>query len=160
MNIIQEEFRKARKEHVCSWCNETIPIATRYQDTFIKNDGEVYHWKSCTRCAFIVSKLSDYIYDSWDNTADAQDFADGVSDFCHDHVCGECSHYKSTYYGCECELDYNGMDCLDSVGEVLLDNIIVHERRFKDKPGDELTNPVISKLIPREHKLTKYPDGT
>lgn len=159
MVIISERFKKARCDHICNWCGDAIRSKERYHDAFIKNDGDVYHWKSCARCKFIADELHDYIYDAWDNVADAQSFEDGIQNFLHDHVCKDCLNYEYSHWGSCCSLDRSGTECLDIVGEVLLHNQLVYELQDPACPHDCVRNPRIYKLVPRKPNLTKFPDG-
>lgn len=48
--ILQEEIRKARKEHRCSECRRAIAIGEEYLYEFTKFDGETHTYKTCAHC--------------------------------------------------------------------------------------------------------------
>lgn len=56
METINRTAPKARKEHVCDWCNEKINVGEIYTRAFCKED-DVYVWRNHTRCEKIAEKL-------------------------------------------------------------------------------------------------------
>lgn len=55
--IYDEQFPRARKEHTCEACRETIPGGVRYARIFVLFDGEKKHYKRCLRCQAIHEHL-------------------------------------------------------------------------------------------------------
>lgn len=49
---------KARINHACSWCGMAITKGEKYETSLLKNDGDVYRWKSHIRCIKLVSSVN------------------------------------------------------------------------------------------------------
>jgi hypothetical protein len=60
LTIIAETSPKARKQHVCDFCNNKIEIGETYDKQICSLDGSVYTWKSHIRCKIIAAKLKMY----------------------------------------------------------------------------------------------------
>lgn len=61
--VYDEACRKARKEHTCCACEETIRPGDYYHLTTVINDGLVVRYKRCVRCQRIhvhLRELGDY----------------------------------------------------------------------------------------------------
>lgn len=56
METINRTTPKAKKEHVCDWCDEKINAGEIYTRAFYKEDY-VYIWKNHIRCEKIAEKL-------------------------------------------------------------------------------------------------------
>lgn len=52
--LICSTKRKARKEHKCNYCRLVIEKGDEYNDCVLKEDGEIYKWKSHRLCDSIV----------------------------------------------------------------------------------------------------------
>jgi len=75
LEIITHSKRKAKKEHVCSWCGGIIEKRETYDYQFIKYDCYVYSWKNHQRCRDIAFKLNMF-YDVNNEGLTAEDFQD------------------------------------------------------------------------------------
>jgi hypothetical protein len=51
--VYDDSIRKARKEHRCCACRETIRVGDYYSLTTVIGDGTVDVWKRCPRCQAI-----------------------------------------------------------------------------------------------------------
>lgn len=76
MQVLLNEERKARKEHVCSFCGGKIEKGEGYQYAKIRGD-ELYAWKSHKKCEKLLAHL--HLDDSGDGITQL-DFCDGISD--------------------------------------------------------------------------------
>ena len=47
----------ARKEHKCDWCGQRIKIGEKYENSFLKTNGDVYSWKCHINCRKIAEHL-------------------------------------------------------------------------------------------------------
>ncbi len=76
MGTIRDKRVKARKEHVCDYCEKKIVKGEEYRLSTHTYDGEIYDWHSCDRCRLFVVKafkeLGDYVADGLSE----QDFKD------------------------------------------------------------------------------------
>ena len=63
MEIISYTTPKAKKEHICDYCNDKIPIGQKYRRSFCKED-EIYIWKNHLHCEEIMQKLGMFDEDS------------------------------------------------------------------------------------------------
>ena len=59
--VYETRSRKAKKEHQCSACFETILVGQTYEYVFIIYDGNNYIYKRCPRCQMIYLHLHDRI---------------------------------------------------------------------------------------------------
>jgi predicted RNA-binding Zn-ribbon protein involved in translation (DUF1610 family) len=64
-SIYDETTRLARKEHVCSACQEPIRVGDKYVRVFILHDGGKEHLKRCARCQKIHAHLRGLDDDMW-----------------------------------------------------------------------------------------------
>ena len=62
MIILSLTTPKARKDHVCNYCNGTIPKGEKYERQGNIYDGTLYTWKAHFRCSEIVSKLKMHVF--------------------------------------------------------------------------------------------------
>ena len=63
--LYNETCPKARKEHTCSACGETIAPRQRYYRVALVFDGSASTVKRCARCQKIHEHLRDLGSDSW-----------------------------------------------------------------------------------------------
>lgn len=56
MDTIREKRVKARKEHICDFCEKKIAKGEEYRLSTHIYDGEIYDWHSCDRCKEYVSQ--------------------------------------------------------------------------------------------------------
>lgn len=57
-DVYHEELRRARKEHRCCACGETVRRGDRYRVTNIVYEGTVDTYKHCLRCFRILKLLA------------------------------------------------------------------------------------------------------
>lgn len=96
--LIADEFRTARKEHMCFLCGEKILKGEKYRrSTFF--DGEMITNTEHKKCfdilgdlgyAFLMD-LSEYTYD---------EFREAVSEMCRYEICPMCPKYDKESKGC------------------------------------------------------------
>ena len=60
MEILKDKIVKAKKEHICCFCNEKIIKGDKYHIQTNVYDGSIYTWKSHLRCDAIASYLKMY----------------------------------------------------------------------------------------------------
>jgi hypothetical protein len=70
-DVETESYHKARKEHVCCACGETIRKGDRYRKTFVVFEGDVDTYKHCLRCATLMDAISKRIRDGERNYEEA-----------------------------------------------------------------------------------------
>lgn len=49
---------KARKNHLCDWCNMDIAEGAIYFNSTHVSDGEIYNWKSHKHCLELVKEMN------------------------------------------------------------------------------------------------------
>lgn len=164
MDIIDERTPRARKEHKCDFCNKTIFTGEKYFDQVLKNDGELYHWKSCLECEFLCRELWDFI-DSWDGTIDGDALFEALDDFGVRFICSECDKFEDIgdpddppgrYMECS-EGNCVNYECKHKIIEKLFTHQLVYERKYTDKNESLIMNPRVWKLKPRDVPLTTFP---
>lgn len=72
VSVFEEEWRKARKEHRCDACGETIARGDRYHRTALLFEGEWQITARCVRCETIHAHLSGRIA----KEGDSEEFCD------------------------------------------------------------------------------------
>ena len=75
LTTISKTTQKARKQHVCDYCNGKIQIGETYQKSAIVNDGFFYTWKSHIRCKAIANELNMF-----DDRSDGLTFDDFIEE--------------------------------------------------------------------------------
>ena len=58
MDLISFKKHKAKKQHICDWCEQPIAIGELYEREFLKFNGNVYTWKAHIKCREITSTLN------------------------------------------------------------------------------------------------------
>lgn len=58
MEIIKTINPKARKQHVCDYCNSVIEIGETYENQTIVNSSSLYVWKNHLKCKEIADFLN------------------------------------------------------------------------------------------------------
>ncbi len=48
--VLREDYRRARKEHRCGYCNRAIPKGAVYQSQFGVSEGDIFYGKKCASC--------------------------------------------------------------------------------------------------------------
>lgn len=112
-DILKSRWRKARKRHTCSYCNEYIEPGEKYRYDVLKCEGCIYDWFSHEKCDFLVSELWEYV-DPDDGMTD-DDFREACQNFRFHFVCLACENWDIEY--CECTAD--DCCCTDKVYEAL-----------------------------------------
>lgn len=79
--VYETEWRKARKEHTCDACSESIRPGARYLRTFVVHDGNAYSIRRCERCQAIHAHLSARIRAE----GDSEEFCDDELNCGHDY---------------------------------------------------------------------------
>lgn len=64
MNILSITKPRAKKIHICDFCNQPIFIAEVYNNEAIADSGTVYNFKTHIDCALLANKL--YMFDQVD----------------------------------------------------------------------------------------------
>ena len=54
MELLANNNVVARKDHVCNFCSRKIKKGEKYNIQTIKDDGEIYTWKSHFACLMVV----------------------------------------------------------------------------------------------------------
>ena len=86
--VWEESSPKARVEHKCDACGETIPRGTVYSRTFYVFDGDANVTKRCPRCQVIFKHLDSRIKDHGDD-----------EEFCDQEL--NCGHEYGERWGTE-----------------------------------------------------------
>lgn len=55
MNHLSTTYPIAAKEHRCSACLGVIPRGTQYQNDVMVEGGQIYNWRQCEICGYIMS---------------------------------------------------------------------------------------------------------
>lgn len=116
---ISTEWRTARKEHKCNYCNGVIHPGERYERSVNKYDGDVYCWNSHEKCSYIAGEIWDYA--DPDEGMDDDLFYESCSDICRTFVCPDCGKWDTD----ECDVSY----CLDKVYDLLKAKELYRDRR-------------------------------
>jgi hypothetical protein len=56
-DVETESHHRARQEHTCCACRETIRKGDRYRKTFVVFEGDAYTYKHCLRCATMFDAI-------------------------------------------------------------------------------------------------------
>jgi hypothetical protein len=116
MNILSQETRKARKEHVCNYCCEKILPGELYESSAIINEGEFYIWKNHIDCQELCRALVSEHYTSWEDGISDNDFDEACCECCRDNICSKCNKWDKENRECDNGKRY----CLDKLKEKLL----------------------------------------
>ena len=93
--ISTRHVKKARKNHKCSYCSRIISKDEPYRDDLCKDGIDIYHWKSCPKCAFFAHELWDYIDPDWG--LDGDGLNDGMTSFLQEFICPNCENWNKDY---------------------------------------------------------------
>jgi len=52
--MLSQSKPKARKPHLCEWCDRIIEVGERYYRAGILGDDGFYDWANCLHCAALV----------------------------------------------------------------------------------------------------------
>lgn len=128
MDVINNCKRKARKDHICDLCGDTIEKGSIYKYQFNKEGGDTWNFRAHDRCWHIAEELWEYI-DPYD-LMDEDNFKDGLNSFCREFICPDCMHYDKSDYDC-CNLDH--YFCIDKI-EALLNDYYVKKEYNRNNP--------------------------
>lgn len=123
--ILQEKDRKARKEHRCSYCGETIKKGEIYEYAKLKEDGKLYEWKNHKKCGFVAREL--WKFADPDDGMTEDDFYDACVLFCRKFVCPSCPNIDTSYDEMDCIKDKSY--CIDKIYDVLQIYELYKDRR-------------------------------
>lgn len=90
-DILKTQWRKARKRHTCSYCNEYIEPGEKYRYDVLKCEWCIYDWFSHEKCDFLVSELWEYVDPDDGMTYEA--FQAACHEVCSHFVCPDCDHW-------------------------------------------------------------------
>ena len=110
---LQSKKRKARKDHICSYCGEVIKKGTIYDWAKLIYEGSLYEWKNHLECGVIASNLWSYI--DPDEGMTEEDFQEGCFEFCRTFICQGCEKYDCESDKCEDDKRY----CIDKIYQLL-----------------------------------------
>jgi hypothetical protein len=114
--ILQSKNRKARKTHICSYCNGVIEKDEEYRWAKAVHDGELYEWKNHIDCGFVASELWQFI--DPDEGMTEEDFTEGCREFCNTFCCPECQKCNKDEFD-DLECNDNLTYCLDKIVDKL-----------------------------------------
>lgn len=112
-DILKSQWRKARKRHVCLFCNQYIEPGERYKYDVLAYEGSVYDWFSHEKCDFLVSELWEYV-DPDDGMTD-EAFQEACHEVCSHFVCPGCENWDREEHVCNADNWY----CIDGLYEML-----------------------------------------
>ena len=70
--IIADEWRTARKSHICHLCRRQIEPGERYRHQRNKESGDIWTWRNCAHCDELLNHLLRHGYDDdWGITSDS-----------------------------------------------------------------------------------------
>ncbi|QNL30557.1 hypothetical protein SEA_SPEEDDEMON_1070 [Gordonia phage SpeedDemon] len=76
MEIVCDEWPKARTKHRCGFCSRTIDPGEHYRRQFNKDGGDVWTWKNCAHCDAAAIILDIYYWADAGYGVTADDFAE------------------------------------------------------------------------------------
>lgn len=79
MEVSSTQYPIARKEHICDWCNEIIPVGTAYRKQAIFDNGSAYSWKNHRHCDALADRLKMFDGDVGEGLS-GSDFCDFITD--------------------------------------------------------------------------------
>ena len=80
IETISNKKSKARKEHLCSYCEGTIKIGEIYGNSTHKYEGHIYTWKNHLKCQKLAEDLGMF-HDLWSDGLDSDEFMYNVQEF-------------------------------------------------------------------------------
>ncbi len=79
MEIIKTINSKARKQHICNFCNSVIEIGETYESQTIVDSGSFYVWKSHHKCIQIADFLNMFD-ETYGEGLTSDDFCESIQD--------------------------------------------------------------------------------
>lgn len=83
MEILKENFPRARKEHCCDWCQQKIEPGIKYKHQIWKDDN-FFTWKSHLKCDEVADFLMNYF--DMEGGMDQTQFIDACFTFLADYI--------------------------------------------------------------------------
>jgi len=77
------QIHRAKKEHKCSMCGETIKVGERYCRYSGKYDGEFFDEKQCLFCEAAIAQY-------FDDTGEREYDEDSIRQYLYDEYCSKC----------------------------------------------------------------------
>ena len=88
MRVLSDEWRVARKSHVCNYCGHGIDPGERYNYTTHVGDGSIYAWKAHRWCQDFVFGQNGFANRGWDEEGVTKDdFREVLWNWRDDLVC-------------------------------------------------------------------------
>lgn len=78
MQLISSSKQKARKQHICDWCELPIETGTIYERS-VHVDKSIYTWKNHIHCSEIANKLKMF-GDFCDEGLGSNDFQEQITE--------------------------------------------------------------------------------
>ena len=74
---ISQSKQKAKKKHVCDWCELPISVGDEYERSLNKHYGRIYTWKNHVSCSKIANELK--MFDGvWNEGLTEEDFQECI----------------------------------------------------------------------------------
>ena len=139
METIREEYKTARKAHICDYCLGKIKKGQVYNYAVNKLEGRVYTWKAHKECMHIATELWNYL-DPLEGMTQ-EDFDEGCFGFCRTFVCPDCDRFCDDCGECLDDKRY----CIDKIYGILQKYYL----------GRSKENPYIYQLFPRKDSINE-----
>ena len=123
--LLARKDRKARKNHECDLCGETIPKGELYVWSKNVYDGNIYEWHEHKNCSEVCSAIWEYV-DPDEGMSD-QEFQDGCCEVCQCFICPDCPKYDNETGECEDDVTY----CIDKMAEFFKTHRLYRDGRNK-----------------------------
>lgn len=106
--VKKQNIKRARKDHICNYCGETIEAGSPYTREFLVNGGEHYEWLMHNECEKVASEIWEFA-DPWDGM-DHDCYQENVREVFRCFVCHGCEHVEecelNTYDDVPCDIDW------------------------------------------------------
>lgn len=110
--IIRQDFRLAKKPHVCDYCGDSIQPGELYNYAVLKYD-DFYEWKCHDNCHLVAQELWNWL-DPGSEGLDSEHFQEGCNEFCREYICKGCEQSEPED-GCKTGKPF----CMDKLAELL-----------------------------------------
>ena len=94
LDFYNHTYPKARKQHKCEYCEQTIEVGQKYSYETGKYEGDMFVRKLCCTCENILREFCNqngYGEFDWD----------WITDWLHDNYCYDCEHGSRNKDDCE-----------------------------------------------------------
>lgn len=112
VDVLDDKYRIARKEHKCSFCNGTIHKGEKYRWQKFVEDG-IYEWKSHLKCNFVANQLYNYSNCDYDNGMTSEIFKEIIKEFYYEFIGSD---------------DISLYDMIDIINKTLENKKLVHNK--------------------------------